>query len=239
MVPHWINILLIHLIFILRVFKSCIQYNSYLNIWNLPFYIIFIYFHFCQSVESQLTVVKQRIIRYLGSLGGSTNHALMSRSDEEISRQAIAWDSHQHLKFDIPFVDMKPTIYLGEQFMIVSLQSMLFYKKADWSMKSWNRIATSAIILSARWCSGWDRGYHFTRLTALISKSGYESSAGHLAKLTVTVVHTTSFYEWPGFPSMIIWPSLIIWTWKVLKRGVQYRSKLILNIFVWIVSWND
>ncbi|XP_041364232.1 DNA-dependent protein kinase catalytic subunit-like [Gigantopelta aegis] len=65
-----------------------------------------------KSYESQLAVVKQRIVRYLGSLGGSLNHALLACSDDDdISKKAIAWDTHQHLRFDMPFVDMKPTIY--------------------------------------------------------------------------------------------------------------------------------
>ena len=39
---------------------------------------------------------------------------LLSNTDEEISEKAIAWVSQQHLKFDVPFEDMKPTIYLGK-----------------------------------------------------------------------------------------------------------------------------
>ena len=58
--------------------------------------------------------MKQRIIRYLGQLGRSINFHLLSTADEEMSRKAIAWDTTQHLKFDMPFVDMKPTIYLGK-----------------------------------------------------------------------------------------------------------------------------
>ncbi|KAK7506702.1 hypothetical protein BaRGS_00002177 [Batillaria attramentaria] len=64
-----------------------------------------------KAYESQLSLVKQRIVTYLGSLGGSVNHALLAGSGEEISHRAIAWDTNQHLKFDMPFFDMKPTIY--------------------------------------------------------------------------------------------------------------------------------
>ena len=38
---------------------------------------------------------------------------LLSNTDKEISEKAIVWDSQQHLKFDVPLEDMKPTIYLG------------------------------------------------------------------------------------------------------------------------------
>lgn len=49
---------------------------------------------------------------YLGRLGGEVNHALLSGSD--ICEEAIAWDAEQHLRFDVPFMDMKPQIYFGE-----------------------------------------------------------------------------------------------------------------------------
>ena len=39
---------------------------------------------------------------------------LLSNTDEEISEKAIVWDSQQHLKFDVPFENIKPTIYLGK-----------------------------------------------------------------------------------------------------------------------------
>ncbi|KAK6170524.1 hypothetical protein SNE40_018898 [Patella caerulea] len=64
-----------------------------------------------KSYESKLAVVKQRVVQYLGSLGGSVNYALLANSEEEISKQAIAWDTNKHLRFDIPFIDMKPIIY--------------------------------------------------------------------------------------------------------------------------------
>lgn len=67
-----------------------------------------------QGYESQLSVVKQKIVTYLGSLGGSMNFALLARREEEISSRAIAWDTEQHLRFDIPFFDMKPSIYFGK-----------------------------------------------------------------------------------------------------------------------------
>ena len=66
-----------------------------------------------QDYESQLSGLKQHIVTYLGSLGGSVNHAMLAGSEEEISRRAIAWDTNQHLRFYMPFFDMKPIIYFG------------------------------------------------------------------------------------------------------------------------------
>jgi DNA-dependent protein kinase catalytic subunit len=57
--------------------------------------------------------MKERIMKYLGSLGGSVNTAMLAHVDDDIAKTAITWDTQQHLKFDMPFVDMKPTIYLG------------------------------------------------------------------------------------------------------------------------------
>ncbi|KAK0048622.1 DNA-dependent protein kinase catalytic subunit, partial [Biomphalaria pfeifferi] len=66
-----------------------------------------------QNSETQLTSLKLGILQYLGSLGGQhISHALLAKSDEEISSAAISWDTQKHLKFDVPFIDMKPSIYL-------------------------------------------------------------------------------------------------------------------------------
>lgn len=51
--------------------------------------------------------MQERCVLLLGSLGGSVNNVLL----EETSKDLVAWDSVQHLKFDIPFMDIKPTIY--------------------------------------------------------------------------------------------------------------------------------
>ncbi|ESO96748.1 hypothetical protein LOTGIDRAFT_143667, partial [Lottia gigantea] len=64
-----------------------------------------------QSYESKLGVIKDRVVQYLGSLGGSINYTLLTNSQDDISKQAIAWDTEQHLRFETPFIDMKPIIY--------------------------------------------------------------------------------------------------------------------------------
>lgn len=77
------------------------------------------YLFLFQNTQSQLSQVKDRVMKYLGSLGGSLNHELLANTNEEISKQAITWDCHQHLKFDMPFVDMKPTIYFGIKYLFI------------------------------------------------------------------------------------------------------------------------
>ncbi len=62
---------------------------------------------------SQLEAVQQRIIYLLGSFGGNINSCLVSTSAEDIARAAVAWDNEKHLKFDVPFMDIKPVIYFG------------------------------------------------------------------------------------------------------------------------------
>ena len=59
--------------------------------------------------------VKDQCVRIIGMLGGSINHSLVSRSDPtHLEKLAVAWDSHKHLRFDVPFQDVKPTIYFGQ-----------------------------------------------------------------------------------------------------------------------------
>lgn len=63
----------------------------------------------------QLDQVKGRSVRIIGMLGGTINHVLVSRADPaHLAKLAIAWDSHKHLHFDVPFQDLKPTIYFGK-----------------------------------------------------------------------------------------------------------------------------
>ena len=64
--------------------------------------------------ETQLSLVRQRCVRLLGALGGSVNSVLVQTSHDELARHLVAWDMDKHLKFDVPFMDVKPTIYFGE-----------------------------------------------------------------------------------------------------------------------------
>ncbi|XP_061175418.1 DNA-dependent protein kinase catalytic subunit-like [Saccostrea echinata] len=62
-----------------------------------------------QAFQTQIAEVKQRVMNYLGRLGGEVNHTLLSGCD--VCEEAISWDTEQHLRFDVPFIDMKPQIY--------------------------------------------------------------------------------------------------------------------------------
>ncbi|GFO12449.1 DNA-dependent protein kinase catalytic subunit, partial [Plakobranchus ocellatus] len=64
-----------------------------------------------KSPGSQLNQVKHRILRYLGGLGGEINQDLLASANGDVSNEAIAWDTQKHLRFDVPFFDMKPVIY--------------------------------------------------------------------------------------------------------------------------------
>ncbi|XP_036359180.1 DNA-dependent protein kinase catalytic subunit isoform X2 [Octopus sinensis] len=62
--------------------------------------------------DSELSKIKYRIAKYLGNIGGNFNKDLLANSDQDVLKHAVAWDTKKHLKFDLPFADMKPTIYL-------------------------------------------------------------------------------------------------------------------------------
>lgn len=109
-------------------FRTCVQSLWHVSIkyvqfkkrkfnvgsWLLPWHacLTLTFFIWWQVFETQLAKVKQRVMTYLGRLGGEVNHALLSGSD--VCEEAIAWDAEQHLRFDVPFMDMKPQIYFGE-----------------------------------------------------------------------------------------------------------------------------
>ena len=69
-----------------------------------------------QDSPTQLNKVRERCVLLLGSLGGSINTDLVYGHpiDGTPTKAVVAWDTEQHLKFDVPFLDIKPTIYFGE-----------------------------------------------------------------------------------------------------------------------------
>ncbi|XP_066480516.1 DNA-dependent protein kinase catalytic subunit [Tiliqua scincoides] len=63
--------------------------------------------------DLSLEAVRARVIRLLGSLGGQVNRNLVTAaSAEEKMKKFVTWDTEKHLSFAVPFVDMKPVIYL-------------------------------------------------------------------------------------------------------------------------------
>lgn len=79
------------------------------------------------DTENPLTRLKLRIIQVLGSLGGSRNHQLVTSSlapyisnnsklksaiSYDVLPPWVAWDMQDHLKFAVPFLEMKPEIQL-------------------------------------------------------------------------------------------------------------------------------
>uniref|UniRef100_A0A8C1YUK1 DNA-dependent protein kinase catalytic subunit n=1 Tax=Cyprinus carpio TaxID=7962 RepID=A0A8C1YUK1_CYPCA len=66
------------------------------------------------SDESPIAVVRRRVVLLLGHLGGQLNRSLVTAvSTEDMMKRFVAWDCEKRLSFDVPFVDMKPVIYLG------------------------------------------------------------------------------------------------------------------------------
>ncbi|XP_075444614.1 LOW QUALITY PROTEIN: DNA-dependent protein kinase catalytic subunit [Ascaphus truei] len=65
------------------------------------------------SEESSLAAVRNRVVRLLGSLGGQINRSLVTAtSAEETMKNYVSWDTEKRLNFAVPFVDIKPVIYL-------------------------------------------------------------------------------------------------------------------------------
>uniref|UniRef100_A0A8C7HZ68 DNA-dependent protein kinase catalytic subunit n=1 Tax=Oncorhynchus kisutch TaxID=8019 RepID=A0A8C7HZ68_ONCKI len=62
---------------------------------------------------SPIAMVRKRVVRLLGHLGGQLNRNLVTAtSAEEMMKKFVAWDSEKRLSFAVPFTDMKPVIYL-------------------------------------------------------------------------------------------------------------------------------
>ena len=52
--------------------------------------------------------IQLRILKILGQLAGEMSHSLFEATQQD---QMIAWDTTSHLRFYVPFVDIKPAIY--------------------------------------------------------------------------------------------------------------------------------
>uniref|UniRef100_A0A665X1D8 DNA-dependent protein kinase catalytic subunit n=1 Tax=Echeneis naucrates TaxID=173247 RepID=A0A665X1D8_ECHNA len=63
--------------------------------------------------DAPLVIVRLRVVKLLGHLGGKLNRNLVTAvSSEETMKNFVAWDSEKRLSFAVPFLDMKPIIYL-------------------------------------------------------------------------------------------------------------------------------
>ena len=67
-----------------------------------------------EGAESPLNQLRQRMLFFLGSLGGQINGSLVEKgSAAAYASKMVAWDSKKRLEFVLPFQDMKPSLYLG------------------------------------------------------------------------------------------------------------------------------
>ncbi|KAM4719019.1 DNA-dependent protein kinase catalytic subunit isoform 2-T2 [Anableps anableps] len=63
--------------------------------------------------DAPLVLLRLRVVKLLGHLGGKLNRNLVTVvSSEEMMKKFVAWDSEKRLSFAVPFTDMKPVIYL-------------------------------------------------------------------------------------------------------------------------------
>ncbi|XP_041817023.1 DNA-dependent protein kinase catalytic subunit isoform X2 [Chelmon rostratus] len=69
--------------------------------------------HQLTTEDAPLVMVRLRVVKLLGHLGGKLNRNLVTAvSSEEMMKKFVAWDSEKRLSFAVPFADMKPVIYL-------------------------------------------------------------------------------------------------------------------------------
>ena len=61
-----------------------------------------------RDLTSELSKIRHRIVLLLGSLGGQTNSYLIPRGPNP---SLLSWDTESHLKYNVPFHDVKPVIH--------------------------------------------------------------------------------------------------------------------------------
>lgn len=62
------------------------------------------------AVDEMYEQIQFRILKILGQLAGEMSHCLYDQNGSNAG-QLISWDTNFHLKFYVPFIDMKPAIY--------------------------------------------------------------------------------------------------------------------------------
>lgn len=64
-----------------------------------------------KSMNELSDEIQFRILKIFGQLAGQMSTYLYEITTSNISKEIISWDTRLHVKFAIPFVDLKPTIY--------------------------------------------------------------------------------------------------------------------------------
>ncbi|XP_004615434.2 DNA-dependent protein kinase catalytic subunit [Sorex araneus] len=65
------------------------------------------------SEALSLQEIRLRVVKLLGSLGGQVNKNLLTAAtSDEMMKKYVAWDRDKKLSFPVPFMEMKPVIYL-------------------------------------------------------------------------------------------------------------------------------
>ncbi|XP_074175096.1 DNA-dependent protein kinase catalytic subunit isoform X2 [Rhinolophus sinicus] len=60
-----------------------------------------------------LEEIRIRVVQMLGTLGGQVNKNLVTAASlDEMMKKCVAWDTEKRLSFAVPFIDMKPVVYL-------------------------------------------------------------------------------------------------------------------------------
>ena len=55
--------------------------------------------------------IQFRILKIFGQLAGQMSHYLHETTTQQLTKEIITWDTKLHIKFAMPFIDLKPTIY--------------------------------------------------------------------------------------------------------------------------------
>jgi DNA-dependent protein kinase catalytic subunit len=69
------------------------------------------YFSSDQQNSDLYEKIQVRILKLIGQLAGEMSHCLF---ETNITKQIISWDTVQHLRFKVPFADMKPAFYFDK-----------------------------------------------------------------------------------------------------------------------------
>lgn len=80
--------------------------------------------------------VQASILQFIGSLDPSLSQHIIPQDPDVLAAAAVRWDTLQHLKFAMPFEQVKIDVFLGELTAIIRVQYSGVYSRVYWDVTS-------------------------------------------------------------------------------------------------------
>lgn len=81
--------------------------------------------------------VQASILQLIGSLDPSLSQYIIPQDPDILAAAAVRWDTLQHLKFAVPFEQVKIDVFLGELTTMIIVKYYGLYSRVYWDVTSY------------------------------------------------------------------------------------------------------